>query len=597
MSTRLLLLAALVAQTYAAPYVDLTYDALRNEVLALAREQPRFVRLFTGKEAYGALANVEGGRCSSKHSCEHFVLVLTEFVSLPAHQADAGRAQAEGRREDPVAQRHLTNASSRAEVFLSGALHGDERVGPFATLATLKLVARASACVADGHAAPECPQFSEGERASVGAGPVAAARLAWLARLARTRITYALPATNPWGFANRRRTEVRVDTNRDFAVDTAPGACAQSATGRVVNELFRRHVFQVGVTFHGGMEAIAYEWGAPTYNARARRGGRKLRLAPRDLAPDDASQAALSRAMARAAGAGLGIREYRQSRMNSIVYPVHGGMEDWAYAASWDSALSVRGGCSAKNYDRARTSMYDDASNRCAMILVETSNDKAGPQRLFGAEDNLFGIGPGHVARNIRLALVAIDIVEPYAAWVDAAADGCVRRAPPGALKLRVGGAIRVEGHSLHWGCHDAYAKAVCGDRAKLMARGRTMEDATASPARWGHGDAADALGLDDKSTRTVAFDLAEARRVCGGDDAWVLAGVRVDGAWGQAPPGSRPAGLPPQTHLARARTDPGWSKLGARGRAVVGRTEWFTEVLVVPLRRRRRRRPRNLSR
>ena len=68
------------------------------------------------------------------------------------------------------------------------------------------------------------------------------------------------------------------------------------------------------------------------------------------------------------------------------------------------------------------------------------------------------------------------------------------------------------------------------------------------------------------------------------------MAGVRVDGAWGRAPPGARPAGFPPQTHLARARTDAGWRKLGANGRAVVGRTEWFTDVLVVSPRQRRRR-------
>ena len=54
---------------------------------------------------------------------------------LPPHQAGAGRAADEGRREDPVEQRRPTNTSSRAEVFLSGALHGDERVGPLAALA------------------------------------------------------------------------------------------------------------------------------------------------------------------------------------------------------------------------------------------------------------------------------------------------------------------------------------------------------------------------------------------------------------------------------------------------------------------------------
>jgi len=64
--TQLLLLAA---TTTAAPYADLTYDAMRSEIIALAREQPRFVRLFTGREAYGDLANVVGGRCSAKHAC------------------------------------------------------------------------------------------------------------------------------------------------------------------------------------------------------------------------------------------------------------------------------------------------------------------------------------------------------------------------------------------------------------------------------------------------------------------------------------------------------------------------------------------------
>ena len=94
--TQLLLLAA---TTTAAPYADLTYDAMRSEIIALAREQPRFVRLFTGREAYGDLANVVGGRCSAKHACEHFVLVLTEFRrcrrTRPARAAP--RTKVEGR--------------------------------------------------------------------------------------------------------------------------------------------------------------------------------------------------------------------------------------------------------------------------------------------------------------------------------------------------------------------------------------------------------------------------------------------------------------------------------------------------------------------
>jgi len=39
---------------------------------------------------------------------------------------------------------------------------------------------------------------------------------------------------------------------------------------------------QVAITFHGGMQAIAYEWGSPIYP----RAGHK------DISPDDASQVA-----------------------------------------------------------------------------------------------------------------------------------------------------------------------------------------------------------------------------------------------------------------------------------------------------------------
>ena len=79
-------------------------------------------------------------------------------------------------------------------------------------------------------------------------------------------------------------------------------------------------------------------------------------------------------------------------------------------------------------------------------------------------------------------------------------------------LKFSVGGAARVESSTTYWGCYDAYAKSVCSVE-KLLARAhKTTNDETASPARWGHADAADALGSDDKSVRHAAFDAASAR-------------------------------------------------------------------------------------
>ena len=39
---------------------------------------------------------------------------------------------------------------------------------------------------------------------------------------------------------------------------------------------------------------------------------------------------------------------YPVGRLNSIVYPVTGGMEDWAYAASWDTGYAPK--CSPRTY-------------------------------------------------------------------------------------------------------------------------------------------------------------------------------------------------------------------------------------------------------
>lgn len=37
---------------------------------------------------------------------------------------------------------------------------------------------------------------------------------------------------------------------------------------RAVNEMWRDHIFQMAVTFHGGMQAIAYEWGGTNHPSK-----------------------------------------------------------------------------------------------------------------------------------------------------------------------------------------------------------------------------------------------------------------------------------------------------------------------------------------
>ena len=233
------------------PYRDMSYDEMVDSVVSLAATVPEYVRVFSGNKAYGVLP--ASGSCGEKYvACEQWVVVLTDFATYELR--DAGRESGEGLED---LESSSSSSSSRAEFFLSGALHGDERVGPLATLATLRMLAFGAAKETRG----TFPDLAtEGERKAL-SDPL---RSRWMHSLVKNRVVYAMPATNAVGFAKRTRAENRMDPNRDFPIDTSPGLCMRTVSGRVVNELFRRHIFQIALTFHGGMRAIAYEWGAPT---------------------------------------------------------------------------------------------------------------------------------------------------------------------------------------------------------------------------------------------------------------------------------------------------------------------------------------------
>merc|ERR1719382_2287822 len=84
-------------------------------------------------------------------------------------------------------------------------------------------------------------------------------------RLVDKRVILLTPMTNAVGAATRSRTELSIDPNRDFPFDQSPSSCMQTIAARTVNEIYRSHILQLVVTFHGGMQAIGYEWGAFPY--------------------------------------------------------------------------------------------------------------------------------------------------------------------------------------------------------------------------------------------------------------------------------------------------------------------------------------------
>lgn len=97
-------------------------------------------------------------------------------------------------------------------------------------------------------------------------------------------------------------------------------------------------------------------------------------------------------------------------------------MEDWAYAASWDKAHTKP--CTPNTYNNYPTdrTIYDDGTLRTFNMLVETSDQKEPPASTLGTNQDLFspdGEGNGHISRNIRLCLLAIDVVQPYVYLTD----------------------------------------------------------------------------------------------------------------------------------------------------------------------------------
>eukprot|EP00434_Breviolum_minutum_P037293 symbB.v1.2.033064.t1/scaffold4054.1/size45513/2 len=270
----------------------------------------------------------------------------------------------------------LTN--STPEVFFSGALHGDERVGPL-TVTEL--------------AAFLCEEYD---------------RDVDVRRLVDFRATWIMPMTNAHGYASRRREENNMDPNRDFPYLQRPDLCMRTQTARAVNELFRHHLFQFMITFHGGMRALTYEWGSRNH----------MRNRRSTESPDDAAFRQVGEAIQSAAGKTLSQRWfYPLGPINDLVYPVDGGMEDWSYAAGWETSPEPIGVCKPKTYGgyaQDRTKYSRDSINTL-VYLAEMDDFKTAPDNSLGHRREIWSKGAthGHVARNMRMCLKLIELTRP----------------------------------------------------------------------------------------------------------------------------------------------------------------------------------------
>eukprot|EP00940_MAST-03C_sp_MAST-3C-sp2_P001016 g1016.t1 len=532
-----------------------TYTDIVETFKELGRRYPNQTDVFTVQERFGVASP---GTCEGV-PCEQIVMRITEEASLE-------------------------NDPERPEMFLSGEVHGNERVGPQAVTELAIYLLENYEREVNGDASSD-----------------------WFTRMLRSRSLLIMPTANALGYSLNQREESGVDPNRDFPYNR-DSRCMQTTAARAINEMYRRHLFQLALTYHAGMSAIAYEWGSFNHYA-----GRRS-----PESPDDRAQVMLGQRMRSYADHFGNVPFYNQGRMNDLVYPVNGGMEDWAYAASWDTSATTP--CQPSTfggYDASRTS-YDSAMLRTFNILIETSNDKTPAVSTLGDTSSdpldVGGSGDGHVPRNMRLAALLLDVLQPYINLQCPCAnfaDGNEGTEPPTTqnatsvtFEWEVGGAFEVDSTELHWGSwpSDAEHSLMTPWHAWMeyvmshnLAAGDSSSNRQNGQTRWGALTDSGAIEsfksvpfeprfVQELDTRSLWQSMVRANLANPDDDdvdIFVIARATVDSSFAtQSQP--EPA-LAPQSHFVNARTNNDWS-YELNGHRVKGHSEWWSAPIRIRL-------------
>ncbi len=325
---------------------------------------PAYSTPFTYHDYASMVAELEAFETAYPGLVEHFT--AQDAYGLPA--VPDGPLQLE---------QHILRITNEAlgldkpEVLLVGVQHGDEIVSLEVCLETARLLLE-----------------------SYGSDP-------WLTELVDRREIYMMPIANPWGFNHGVRIgpgdEGSEDMNRDHVYDRCD-FCSDEETlstvgARAIHELARRHLFRVMLDLHGGIEIIIYPWGSPLHTSDPE-------------SPDDRAANQLGLRMQSYGGPYNGLSPVGTS--TDLLGAVYGPLDDSAYAASWDFA----------NADMA----WPTDGWRAVAYTIEISDDKSPPVSTLGGDADLLtpgGAEDGYVPKNLRVALAAIDVAEPWIEWTN----------------------------------------------------------------------------------------------------------------------------------------------------------------------------------
>lgn len=415
----------------------------------------------------------------------------------------------------------ITNESlglDKPEILIVGVQHGDEIVSLEVALETARLLLT-----------------------SYGVDP-------WLTGLVDRREIYLVPLANPHGFRNGVRGapggEGSEDMNRDHVYDRddcdpfCQDETSLSTVGaRAIHELARRHLFRVMLDYHGGVELILHPWGSPLHNGNTE-------------SPDDEVHDALGQRMRLWGGPYNGF--YPVGRASNLLGPVHGPLDDTSYAASWDSG----------NADP----LWPTDGWRSLAYTVEISNNKQPPESALGGDAELLvpgGDEDGYVPKNVRIALSAIDVVEPYVVWTNRASiPADVEPGVPFTVEWQVRGCFEVDETRVRFGASTDPLHDFDDETA--------AQSDTANPC----------FDPDDASARTFTADVI----LTGPGTVYLTPAARVDSALlTQSNPNPSQT---PRSWLVRSRTEGGFffenTVEPSEINTITGRLFWGAEPLAV---------------
>ena len=566
-------------------YQEWSLQRIHATLLEWKDQYPNFVSVTTAQEEYGLPRAGGPDDCpfdEGADGCLNYILRIQDYVAHPV-----------GSESD----QHLPS------IMWNGEVHGDERVGPTTVMESAALLLEAATCesLPQGDADPASSSEARLCRTELEARGINAYQRRWLARLVSTRRIVVVPASNALGYFQSTRREGNIDPNRDFPIDRRNGAqdCMQSIAARTINEVFRDDMFRIALSYHGGIEVLAYEWGTPSRYFGS--------------CPDLHSQSAITDSARAYAGNfttddPINGRIYRVGDMNEVVSPLRGTFEDWSYAASWDTPLV--GGCNPATFGGypPEKMVYDSGMIRAFSLLIEITQQKMPDEIYLGTDEDVLNAqtpGNGHVSRNLRLALLTTDVVEPYlsifgvntmhltndivplVAERDCETIGVRIAVPAGTTEVviawTVGGVLEIDETVVMYGPKDDVEETLSCATTQISVTDEdglfTVDTAVQSGTGFFASEGGDYI--HDRSSNRALGPTFVTTIPFEGDSSSntmiVIARARVDTVWGSRPESETPSpDVDPQSHLAQARVNPD-RRFESGGKVVQGRDVWYS--------------------